>query len=119
LSCVQRHDTASLGAGARAAQSVKILNYGLNKWGLIPLRGRRFISFPEPRVFLGPTQPTVQRIQWALSLRVKMQGHESDDSPLSSVEEKKDGALSPFPVHLHGIVLNNIFKYSHKFTFLA
>jgi hypothetical protein len=90
------------------------LNDGLDNWGLIPGRGRRFLSLPEPRVFLGPTQPTVQRIQGTLYLGVKMQGRESDDSPLSSAEVKDYGALPPLPIYLHGIVLNNIIKYSDQ-----
>jgi hypothetical protein len=98
---------------------IKRLNYGLDNWGLIPGRGMRFLCFPEPRAFLGTTQPTVQRIQKALFPGVKMQGRESDDSPLSSAEEKKDGALPPLPIYLHGIVLNNVIKYSDKFTLLA
>jgi hypothetical protein len=70
------------------------LNDELDSWGLIP--GRGFSLFQSP-VFLGPTQSTVQRIQGTLSLGVKMQGCESDVSPLSSAEVKKMELYLYFP----------------------
>jgi hypothetical protein len=37
---------------------------------------------------------------------VKRQGREADHSPPSYVEVKKDGAIPPLPLRLHGMVVN-------------
>jgi hypothetical protein len=47
------------------------------------------IDFRETRTALGPTQPPIQWIQWALSLGIKRPGSEADHSPTSSVEVKE------------------------------
>jgi hypothetical protein len=37
---------------------------------------------------------------------VKRQGREANHSPPSNTEVKNGGAVPPFPMHLHGVVLN-------------
>jgi hypothetical protein len=49
------------------------------------------------RSALRPTQPPVQWKTQALSSGVKRPGREADHLPPSSLEVKKDGAISPFP----------------------
>jgi hypothetical protein len=53
-----------------------------------------FLFSKSSRPALGPTQPPIQWVQWALSLRVKRLGREADHSPQSSAEVK-NGAIPP------------------------
>jgi len=62
--------------------------------------------FAKSRPGLGPTQSPIQWVQGVLSLEVKRPGRKADDSPPSSAEVKKHGAIPPFPLRLHGIVLS-------------
>jgi hypothetical protein len=47
-----------------------------------------FLFTTVSRTVLGPTQPPIQWVPWALSLGVKRPGREADHSPPSSVEVK-------------------------------
>jgi hypothetical protein len=57
----------------------------------------KFLYSIAPRQALGPTQPPIQWVLGALSLRVKRPGHEADHSPPSSAEVKNVGAIPPLP----------------------
>jgi hypothetical protein len=48
-----------------------------------------FLFTPVSRTALGPTQPPIQWVPWALSLGVKRPGREADHSPPSSAEVKE------------------------------
>jgi len=54
---------------------------------------------------LGPTQPPIQWIPGALSLRVKQPGHEADHSAQTSAKVKNVWSCTSIPpIHLHGMV---------------
>jgi hypothetical protein len=64
--------------------------YGLDDRGVrvrVPVGSRIFSISSRPA--LGSTQPPIQRVLGALSLRVKRQGREADHSPPTSAEVKK------------------------------
>jgi hypothetical protein len=66
-----------------------------------------FLSIIVSRPALGLTQPPVQWVTGALSLRGKAARREADHSPPSSVEVKEWVELYLHsPVRLHGVVLN-------------
>jgi hypothetical protein len=66
-----------------------MLSYGLDDWGFESREGLRIFLFTTVfRRALGPIQPPIQSIPWALSLGVKRLGHEADHSPLSSADIK-------------------------------
>jgi hypothetical protein len=52
--------------------------------GSIPGSGKTFSFFIASRPALGPIQPHIQWIQWALSTGVKRQVREANDSPRSN-----------------------------------
>jgi hypothetical protein len=66
--------------------------YGLDSRGSIPGRGKRFVSSPVSRPALGPTQPSIQRMQG-----VKRQGREADHSPPAGAEVWNAAAMPPLP----------------------
>jgi hypothetical protein len=71
--------------------------------GLSPGRGWEFFSSPPD---LGPTQPPIQWVPGALSLGLKWQGRESDNSRPYSAEVKNAwNCTSIPPIRLHGMVL--------------
>jgi hypothetical protein len=72
------------------------MGYGLDGWGSIHGKGKRFF-FTESRRALGPTQPPIQSTPWALSPGVKQSGREADHSPPSSAEIKNIEATSLLP----------------------
>jgi hypothetical protein len=65
-----------------------------------------FLYATASRRALGPTQPPIQWAPGALSPGVKRQVREADHSFPSSAEVKNCGAVPPFPLRLHGVVLN-------------
>jgi hypothetical protein len=54
-----------------------------------------FLFDTASRPALGPTQPPIQLVRGALSLRVKRPGHITEHSPPSSAEVKECGAIPP------------------------
>jgi len=78
----------------------------LENRGSIPGRGRIFFATASRQV-LGPTQPPIQWVPWALSPGVKLPVHDVDYSPRSSGEVKNAWSYtSPPPIRLHGVVLS-------------
>jgi hypothetical protein len=72
-----------------------------------PARTGDFIFTTASRPGLGPTQPRIQRVPGALSVRVKWPGREADNPPPSSAEAKNVWSYtSTLPVRLHGVVLS-------------
>jgi hypothetical protein len=68
------------------------LGYGLDDRGSrfrFPARTGNFFLHYRSRQTLGPTQPPIQWVPAALSLRVKLPGREADHSPPSSAEVKE------------------------------
>jgi hypothetical protein len=62
------------------------------KWGsrvLLPARAGIFSFTTASRPALEPTQPPIQGVPGALSLRAKRPGREADHSPPSSAEVKR------------------------------
>jgi hypothetical protein len=51
-------------------------------------------------------------------LRVKQQGYEAEHSVPFSGKVKNVGAVHLFPIHLHGVLLNYIIKYTNNFSLL-
>jgi hypothetical protein len=55
----------------------------------------------------GPTQPPIQWLPGALTLRVKRPDHEADHSPPSSAKVKNSWSyISSSPIRLHGVALS-------------
>jgi hypothetical protein len=79
--------------------------YRLDDQDSIPSRGKIFL-FMTFRLGLKPTQPPVQWVPGAVSLRVKRQMRQADHSPPASVEVKNGGAIPPLPIRHNGVVLN-------------
>jgi hypothetical protein len=72
--------------------------YGLDDWGFDTWQGLGIFLFTTAsRTALGSTQPPIQWVPWALSLRVKLPGCEAYQSPPSKAEVKIRGDVSPFP----------------------
>jgi hypothetical protein len=70
----------------------------LRNEGLIPGRGKRYILFSIAfRPAMVPTELSMQWVQGAVSLGIKLQGCQSDISPSSSTEAKNGGDISPLP----------------------
>jgi hypothetical protein len=70
-----------------------------------------FLFSTATRPALEPTQPPIRCVLAAVSPGVTRQGREADHSPPSNAEVKNGGATPPFPLCLHGIVLNYKIKY--------
>jgi hypothetical protein len=79
--------------------------------GVLGLDSRRGLGiFPfttASRQALGPTQPPIQWVTWALSLEVKRTGHEADHFPPSIAEVKNAWSytFAP-PICLNGVMLS-------------
>jgi hypothetical protein len=95
------------------AQSVQRLDYGLDDPGSMvrfPTGTGNFSLTTVSRMALGPTQPLIQRVPGALSLRVKRPGRETDHSPTSTAEVKECVELyldSPNTPSWRGAQINN------------
>jgi hypothetical protein len=86
----------------------KRIGYGLDDRGSVTGRGswELFLFATASRPELGPTQPPIQRIPWALSLGVKRPRREADHSPPSSAEVKNAWSYtSTSSIRLQGMVL--------------
>jgi hypothetical protein len=66
-----------------------------------------FLFITVSRTAVGPTQPPIQWVPGAPSLRVKQPGREADHSPPSSAEVMNAWSytFAP-PIRLHGVVLS-------------
>jgi hypothetical protein len=86
------------------------LCYGLDDRGSrvrFPTGAGIFLFTSASRTALGPTQLPIQWVIWALSLRVKRPGRETDHSPLSSTEVKEYVKLYfHSPIRIYGMVLS-------------
>jgi hypothetical protein len=84
------------------------LSYGLDARRFESRTGLgNFVFTTSSRPALGPTQPPIQWVPEALSLRVKLMGREADNSPPSSAKVKKASSYtSTPPIRLHGVVLS-------------
>jgi hypothetical protein len=72
------------------------MGYRLNGQDSIPGRGKIFLFSIVCRPALGLTQPPIQWVFGAVSLRVKQQGREAYHSFPSSAEVKNGGAIHSF-----------------------
>jgi hypothetical protein len=75
------------------------IGYGLDELGgrsSSPSGGKNFLFFMSSRPVLGLTQPLIQWVPGALSLRVKRQGREADHSQLVP-RSRKCGSINPLP----------------------
>jgi hypothetical protein len=68
-------------------------------WGLIPSRGMIFHSSTASRPALGLTQPLIQWVLGAVSLRLKRPGSEAGHSLPFSAKVKNGGAIPPL-IHM-------------------
>jgi hypothetical protein len=73
-------------------------------WSSSPSRGEIFLSSTSSRSVLGATQPPIQWVPGALSLRVKQPEREANHSHPTSAEIVDLYILSY--IRLHGAVLN-------------
>jgi hypothetical protein len=73
-----------------------------------PGRTRIFLLSTSSRPLLEPTQLLFNGYLWALSPGLKQPGREADYTPPTSAEVKKRGPIHPPPIHIHGVVLNQL-----------
>jgi hypothetical protein len=91
LFCVFYVQTVHVNTGRDSSVGIA-LGYGMDDWGCkvrLPVGAGNFLFTTASRTALGPTQPPIQWVQWALSLGVKRPGREADHSPPSSAEVKE------------------------------
>jgi hypothetical protein len=74
-----------------------------------------FLFTTESRTPLGSTQPPIEWVPGALSLRVKRQGREANHSPPSSSEVKNAGRYTSIPQYV--FMAWYLVKYRDNFTF--
>jgi hypothetical protein len=88
--------------------------YGEDGQGLIPERGKIFLFSIESSPALGPTQPTVQWVQWDISPGVKTPGREADHSSPSSAKVKNCEVIPPFPSHVFMVscLINSVQRHT-------
>jgi hypothetical protein len=89
----------SLSLSTEINEKTCLMGYGLKGRGSIPGRGKVFLFSIASRPALGPTQPPIQWVLWALSPGVKWPGHEADHSPSSAAQVKNGGPI-PSPYHM-------------------
>jgi hypothetical protein len=92
-------DRVSTTARAGIAQSIqrRATGHKLQSWFSITGRVKIFLFLIASTPALVPTQSPIQRVQGALSPRVKRQGREADHSPPSSADVKTGRAVSSLP----------------------
>jgi hypothetical protein len=78
--------------------------YGLDGRG-VGVRVQIFLLSTSSKPVLGSTRPPTQCVTGVLSAWVKRPGREGDYLPLVP-RSKILGSIHPFPIHLHGVVLN-------------
>jgi hypothetical protein len=83
--------------GSRECSVSMATGYGLDGQVSIPSSGRDFFFSTASRPALGPIQTPSQSVSGAFSPGMKRPGREVDNSPPSSIEVKKDGAIRPLP----------------------
>jgi hypothetical protein len=97
-----------------------VLGYVLDDRGFDSRQGLEIFLFTTvSRPALGPTQPLIQWVQGALSLRVKRLEREADHSPQSSAEVKECVELyfhSPNPPSGRGAQLKHRDNFTFSFT---
>jgi hypothetical protein len=82
--------------------------YGLDGWGSIRGRGKRFFTIPQRQNRLwGPPGLASNKDSGLLSLGIKRLGREADHSPPCSAEVKMEQYLQS-PICIHGIILNKL-----------
>jgi hypothetical protein len=86
---------------------------GLDGGGSIPFSGKRFLYSAASRPALGLTNAPIQEVPGTSSLGIKQAGREADYVPPSSTVVKNDGAITPLPIRLQGILLNYLGTRTH------
>jgi hypothetical protein len=81
---------------------------GLDGQGSNPGKSKKFFSTSQgPDRLWGPLSLLTNGYRGDYFPReVKRSGREADRSPPSSAEVKNGGGMPPFPIRLHGVVLN-------------
>jgi hypothetical protein len=86
-----------------------VTEYGVDGQGFIPGRGKMFLTSTASRLVLWPTQPPTYTMgTWSRVSGLKLPGCEADYSSPSSAKVKNSGTISPLPVCLHGIMINQL-----------
>jgi hypothetical protein len=80
------------------------MGHGLDGRGSNLGRCKKFFCTPQRPD--RATQPLIQWVPEDLSLNVKFPGRETDLSPPSNADVKNGGAIPPYTIYLHGVVLN-------------
>jgi hypothetical protein len=85
------------------------IDYLTGRSGIDSRRGLDiFLWFTASRLTLRPTQHPILWVPGALSPGVKRLGRGADHSPPSSAKIKNDEAKPPHPIHLRGVLLNEL-----------
>jgi hypothetical protein len=92
--------------------------YGLHGRGSTLSKGKKYSSSPQLPSVLGPTQPPIQWVPWAVSPGVKQLGFEADLSPSFSVKFKNSGTL-PTLLHTPSWRGAKLIKQRNNFNFTA
>jgi hypothetical protein len=97
----------------------RVIGYRLNNRGVgvpSPSRVKNVLFFMFSRPAVGPTQPPIQWVMGALSLRVQGQGCEADHSHPTSAEVKKMWTYTSTP-HMPSWRSASLVKHRDNFTF--
>jgi hypothetical protein len=91
---------------------------GLERWGLVPGRGKISFFSIASRLAIGPTHPPIQWVLGPLSPKVKWQGCKADHSTPTSAEVKNGEAIRPLP-HMSSWHSPQLIKCRDNFTLLT